>query len=139
MKKIKPLTLKIFLIIIFADILESAAEIFFKKSALATGISDITVRNLFPFVFKMFSSPILWIGIFIYIFNFLLWMAIYSRTELSVAFPVGSVIYIIVPIFSMFFLHENVTLTRWLGILVICVGIYLVSQSTSHEKVKNEA
>jgi len=139
MKKNTPLSLKIFFIIAFADILESAAEIFFKKGALATGISDITLHNVFPFVVKIFSSPMLWIGIFIYIFNFLLWMAIFSRIELSVAFPVGSVIYIIVPIFSMIFLHEHVTLVRWLGIFIICIGIYLVSQSTHRNEAKNEA
>ena len=139
MKKTTPLTLKIFLVIAFADLLESAAEILFKKGAISTGITDITMANFAPFILKIFSSPILWAGIAIYVFNFLLWMAVFSRIELSVAFPVGSVIYIIVPIFSMIFLHEHVTPVRWLGIVVICAGIYLVSQSTRHKEITHEA
>ncbi|MDD5730358.1 MAG: EamA family transporter [Candidatus Omnitrophica bacterium] len=132
------LTLKIFSLIIITDILESVAELFFKKGATATGMENITLHNFLYFTLKIFSVPSLWVGILFYVINFLLWMVVLSKIELSVAFPVGSATYIFVPILSMIFLHEKVGLMRWFGVFLIIIGVYFISKSTRIKKVINE-
>jgi len=37
--------------------------------------------------------------------------------------------YVLVALFSLFLFKEDVTALRWLGIIVICVGVFLVSRS----------
>ncbi len=134
----KQLTTKVFALIVMTDLLEAAAEVFFKKGALATGITDITPHSFIPFVIKIFSTPVLWGGIGIYIMNFFLWMAVLARVDLSVAFPVGSTTYILTPILAMIFLHEKVGLMRWGGIIMVTIGIYLVSQTPETREENNE-
>jgi len=123
--------LKVIFLIISTDIIESVAELFFKRGALSTGIKEVTLANFFTFCQHLVNSPNTWIGVFFYILNFFLWIAVLSRADLSFAFPVGSTTYIIVPILSIFFLHEKVTLVRWAGIGLIIAGILLVAQSNN--------
>jgi drug/metabolite transporter (DMT)-like permease len=131
MKKNKgALTLKIFFLIILTDVVESVAELFFKKGALATGMENVGLRNFSAFTLKILSVPSVWMGILFYAMNFFLWMAVLSRVDLSVAFPIGSATYIIVPILSMLFLHEKVFFLRWVGIILIIMGVYYISKST---------
>ncbi len=115
--KIKQLTLKIFLLIAANDLLDTAAQLLMKKG----------VHHLFgP------ASPemlLFWIGLAIYLSNFFLWMYILSKVDLSVALPMASSSYILIPIAAIFFLHEFVSPLRWLGLVLIMLGIYFVSRS----------
>ena len=124
------LTFKILFLILMTDVVESVAELFFKKAALATGIADVNIHNLGIFALKIISSPAMWSGAFVYFINFLMWIVVLSRLDLSVAFPIGATTYIFVPLLSMLFLHEKVMAGRWVGIGFIIIGILLVSQST---------
>jgi drug/metabolite transporter (DMT)-like permease len=128
------LTLKIFSLILLTDLLESVAELFFKKGALATGIENVTLANFWLFTLHIISASYLWIGIFLYILNFFVWMTVLSRLDLSVAFPTASASYILIPLLSMIFLHEKIFLLRWVGIILIIIGILFISKST---KVKH--
>ena len=133
-KKSNLFLLKIFFLIFLADTAESIADLFFKKSTLITGISDITLHNLFHFTSQLLSIPMLWVGIGVYFINFLLWIIALSKVDLSVAFPIGCTTFVIVPILSMIFLHEHVGGLQWLGIAAIIVGVFLVSKSTKQNQ-----
>ena len=134
MKKIKSgLTSKVFFLIIATDVLESIAELFFKKAAAATGIPNVALHNFLEFSLRIFTLPALWVGILFYCLNFFLWIAVLSRADLSAAFPIGSTTYIIVPVLSMLFLKEKVLLLRWAGITLIIIGICFISKSTRVE------
>lgn len=56
----------------------------------------------------------------------LFWLAVLSRANLSVAYPVLAIGYVLVALFAYFFLKEPMSLTRWLGIGAIMVGVILV-------------
>ncbi len=132
MKKLNTgiLTLGIFWLVIFSDLLESLGELFYKKAALAPGIDNITLINLTSFISGILHNGYLWIGIGLYILNFFFWITALSKADLSVVYPVGSTNYIIVMILSMVFLHEQISPLRWLGVAFIIVGIYFIFQST---------
>jgi drug/metabolite transporter (DMT)-like permease len=55
---------------------------------------------------------------------------ILSKIDLSVAVPIASFSYILVPVVSIVFLHEQITALRWLGVLFVLVGVVLVSLSS---------
>ena len=118
-----------FLLIVMTDICESMAQTCFKKGLIQTGITSVNLQNLVEFLLASASSPFVWAGILIFIVNFFLWFAVLSRIDLSVAFPIGSTSYILVPIFSMVFLNETISPMRWVAIILIIAGIHYVSQS----------
>ena len=124
-----PLTFKIFLLILLNDLGDSLAQFLMKKGLLQTGVEAGSWQGTIAFLAHNVSSPIIWMGIIVYALNFFLWIVILSRIDLSVAMPIGSTTYLIIPLLAMFFLKEQVTLTRWFGITLIVVGIYFVSQS----------
>ncbi len=131
------LTFKIFLMILFNDLGDSFAQLLMKKGLLQTGIEVVTWQTAIEFFVRNASSPLVWAGIIVYALNFFIWIAILSHIDLSVAIPIGSTTYLIIPLLALFFLKEQITLLRWSGIGLIVAGVYFVTKSTdfSSEKV----
>ena len=130
------LTIRIILLIVLMGIIESFADLFMKKGLISTGISSVGFHNLLEFISGNALSILIWFGILMYIINFLIWLTVLSKVQLSIAFPVVSVSYIFAPIPAIVFLNENVGFLRWLGIASIIAGIYFLSRSSRKEAVK---
>ena len=132
----KKVTFKILLLLIASDILETGVHFFFKKSTL--GASRIPVSDLVTavvFLKAVFSSGFLWTGLLIVAAVFIIWSMVLSKIDLSVAVPIASFSYILVPLVSIIFLHEKITAGRWLGVFFVLLGVILVSLS-SKERMK---
>lgn len=56
----------------------------------------------------------------------LFWLAVISRTNLSIAYPLLAIGYVLVALFAFFVLKEPMSLTRWVGIAAIMGGVVLV-------------
>lgn len=133
----KKITLKILFLLISSDMLETAIHFFFKKSALTQ--AEFTVVDLASAVFflkAVFSSPFLWVGLSMVVGVFIIWSTILSKIDLSVAVPIASFSYILVPVVSIIFLHEKVTILRWVGIFFILLGVVFVSLSSKEKAAK---
>ena len=109
--KLGQVSISVFILIIMIDICDTAATLFLKEGSVH------------------FNIIFLSLGILAYIINFILWMKVLSKVDLSIALPLASASYILVPIISVLFLHEQVGLVRWLAISLIIIGIYFISQS----------
>jgi undecaprenyl phosphate-alpha-L-ara4N flippase subunit ArnE len=132
----KKLTITILSFLIFSDFLETFTNFCFKKSALNAdrlGISSFS--ELIIFLKTVSLSPYLWIAFLSVFLTFVIWSTILSKIDLSVAVPIASFSYILVPVVSIIFLHEQIGLLRWLGILLILTGVIFVSLSTEEKGV----
>ena len=127
----KKVTLKILFLLIASDILETAVQFFFKKSALVQhGFAVVDLASAVIFLKAVFVSPFLWAGLFTVVMVFVIWSSVLSKIDLSVAVPIASFSYIFVPLASIIFLHEKISVLRWLGIFFILAGVILVSLSS---------
>jgi len=127
----KHVTLKILLFLIFTDLLETFAQFCFKKSAIPAAFLGLhTFADAITFLKTVIPSPFLWVGLICVLLIFVSWSAILSKIDLSVAVPVASFSYIAVPVVSMVFLGETISVTRWFGICFILAGVILVSMSS---------
>lgn len=132
----KRITLKILAILISTDFLETFTQFCFKKSAVTGSQLDVaTLAEILVFLKVVFLSPFLWLGLFSVLFTFIIWSTILSKIDLSVAVPVCSFSYILVPITSIIFLHEKVSLLRWSGIIFILLGVIFVSLSSKEKEI----
>ena len=132
----KSLTLKILIFLIFSDILETLTHLLFKKGALTQDHLDVnTVSAGLAFLGGVFSSPFLWLGLASVLCTFIIWSTILSKIDLSVAVPIASFSYILIPLSSALFLGESVSLSRWIGVIFILVGVFFVSLSTKESEV----
>jgi drug/metabolite transporter (DMT)-like permease len=127
----KKVTLRILLLLIACDILETAIHFFFKKSVLAQSNKVIVdIATAVEFLKVIFVSPFLWIGLFAVAAVFIIWSTVLTKIDLSVAVPIASFSYILIPLVSIIFLHEQITVLRWLGVFFVLAGVILVSLSS---------
>ena len=127
----KKVTFKILLLLITCDILETAVHFFFKKSALAQSSKVIVdLATAVEFLKATFTSPFLWIGLFAVVAVFIIWSMVLTKIDLSVAVPIASFSYILVPLVSIIFLHEQINILRWLGVFFVILGVIFVSLSS---------
>jgi len=131
----KRLTLKVIAFLAFTDILETATQFCFKKSALTqSGFEIKALSDVFNFLAGAFLSGYLWLGFLSVLLTFIIWSTILSKVDLSVAVPVASSSYVLIPIVSIILLHEKVTLLRWSGIFFILLGVIFVSMSSKEKR-----
>lgn len=113
--------MKIVFLTILNSLLMAAGQMLWKKGVTGqsiTGIGGMLQVLLSPFVIS---------GIFVYGFTTLLWLYILSKAEISYVYPIQSIVFIFVLVGSVIFFKETVSLNRWIGVVVICLGVYLVS------------
>ena len=75
------------------------------------------------------ANPYVLAGIVFLVIFFLAHMVVLSWADLSYVLPMTSVGYILVTVLSWWWLGERVRPLRWLGTVVIIVGVALVSRT----------
>jgi multidrug transporter EmrE-like cation transporter len=79
-------------------------------------------------VIMIVNTPAIWIGMILFFISFLLWIKVLTKSELSYAYPMVSLGYIIVVILSLFLFNETVNLHKLIGILVIIAGVVIINK-----------
>lgn len=115
----------IFICIIFNVI----SQLLLKAGMNGIGYFDYTLSSLISVGLRAAMNPGIALGLLLYGLSFVLWLVVLSRLEVSLAYPLLSIGYIIMPFVSYLFLGETLSLSRVLGISVIIVGVFLVSRS----------
>lgn len=110
-------------------VLNTAAQLLLKTAMTTIGHFDFAWINFFPITFKIAFNPFFLGGLGCYVLSMLMWLMVLSRTDVSLAYPLTSIGFILTPLCAYFLLGESLTLPRIMGILVIVVGVYLVTRS----------
>jgi len=135
MRKKRPLTFLLFILIVSTDVLETIAQFCFKKTALLQHSAAITgISDALRFISVAVANPLLWLALLAIFVLFCLWITILSKVDLSVAVPVASFSYITIPLVSIIFFGEKIPFLRWIGIGFILLGVILVSLSSHRQK-----
>lgn len=85
--------------------------------------------DLISVFFRIFTSPTIWLGIGMLISFFVAYMLVLSWADYSYVQPASAVAYAMVAVLAHFVLHETVSPLRWLGVTVICMGVYVVGMT----------
>jgi multidrug transporter EmrE-like cation transporter len=119
-----------FALLLVAICLTVTGELLLKTGMNRYGELNVSMSTLVPTAVKLFTSP--WVvGGFVFVFSgALFWLAVLSRWNLSVAYPMLSISYVIGIAASIFILKEKVGPVQLLGVLVIILGVFLVSRSS---------
>ena len=107
----------------------TAAQLFLKKGLLVVGQFPQNFSELLPFFIKAYSNTYIISTVFLTLLTALAWILAVSRVQLSFVYPFMALSYVLVALFSLLIFKESVTALRWLGILIICLGVFLVSRS----------
>ena len=91
------------------------------------GISTIKPRELLSIAGQVLRNRSFLTGFLftvIYFFSFLL---VLSWADLSLVFPATALVYVTSTLGARFILRETVTLQRWAGTVLVCLGVALTS------------
>ena len=116
-----------YLLLLLSILLAVAGQLFMKQGMRMIG--TFPLAQLLPRLLSIVFNPFVFVGLGMFVISSVFWLAVLSRFNLSVAYPMVAMGYIIVALFSMWFFNEPVTWVRWLGIFAIVFGVILVSRS----------
>lgn len=77
---------------------------------------------------KLMFSPVVMIALVLYACTTMLWLYILSKADISFAYPIQALAFPIVMLISAFMFHEHIPMLRWVGVIVIFIGVLLVVQ-----------
>ncbi len=121
--------MKNFLLILVCVALGVCGQLLLKQGMSADPDRVDQASEVIPRLVQAFTNPVILLGFFCYGVSAALWLIVLTRNELSYAYPLLSMGYVLVVFLSRVFFQETVTTTRWLGTLVICVGVWLISRT----------
>jgi len=93
-------------------------------------LDDIRARSgLFGAIRAVLINPLFLMGAMCMALNFFTLLFTLSAVDLSLAGPASaSLTYVGNAIAAKLFLHENVDRRRWLAVLCVCAGVYLIGK-----------
>jgi drug/metabolite transporter (DMT)-like permease len=89
----------------------------------------VSLSGLPPVFVQAAFNPYILLGMLCYGLGFLVWLVVLAKAEVSYAYPLISLGYVFTAILARVLIGEAVTLSRMAGILIICLGVFLVARS----------
>ena len=115
------------LIILLVTATAATAHILLKIGMNEVGeINSDSIKTPGILIKQLLSTPAILAAIPVYAVSNIGWLIVLSKLNLSVAYPFLASLYIFIPVLSMVFLSESLTLQHWTGIIVIGIGIGIV-------------
>jgi len=110
-------------------LLNAGAQLLLKAGTNSVGVFEFSSSNILPVGVKLATEPHIVGGIGCYVISVVVWILALSRVEVSIAYPLLSIGYVVNAVAAWYLFGEAVTPMRLVGIGVIIVGVYLVARS----------
>ena len=112
-----------FSFIIFGVLLNAVAQLLLKAGARNVGEIHLTMQNLFSVGLKVASQLPIIVGLTCYVLSVVLWIIALSRVDVSIAYPMLSLGYVVTAVGAWYLFGEALSAQRLLAICVILVGV----------------
>ncbi len=110
-------------------LLNAGAQLLLKAGTNTVGVFAFSSANLVPVGWKLATEPHIMGGLACYVLSVIVWIMALSRVEVSIAYPMLSIGYVVNALAAWYLFGEAVSLTRLAGIGIIIVGVYIVARS----------
>lgn len=78
---------------------------------------------------RVFSNLKVLGGFAAYGVSSLFWIVVLSKIDLSLAYPMLALNYVLVPLAASLFLSEQVPGLRWVGMVIVVIGVIVISRT----------
>lgn len=110
-------------------LLNAGAQLLLKAGTNSIGAFEYSAANIVPIGWKLATEPHIVGGLSCYVVSVVVWIMALSRVEVSIAYPLLSVGYVVNAIAAYYLFGEAVTPMRLTGIAVIILGVWIVARS----------
>lgn len=118
-----------FSLVLCGVLLNAAAQLLLKAGTNAVGAFEFSRDNILPVGWKLASEPHIIGGLACYVVSVVVWIMALSRAEVSIAYPMLSIGYVVNAIAAWYLFGEAVTAMRMTGIGFIIIGVFIVARS----------
>lgn len=115
--------------VLVAVVLTAAAQLLLKAGADRLAPLPPSLSDAATFAIRIASEPHLIAGVGCYFVSMLFWIMALTRMEVSVAYPMLSLGYVLNAVAAHFLFGEAVGIQRLLGIGIIIVGVVVTARS----------
>src|SRR3984893_8509696 len=130
MKDSPGLHLKTYVLIFFIVLFAPLGNVLLSKGMKRVGSAKNWVPgDIFHVLANIITSGYIWLGIACLLTFFVAYMLVLTWADYSYVQPASSFSYAVVAMLGYFLLGEPVLPLRCIGILVICVGVFVVGQT----------
>lgn len=106
------------LLVFGATIIGAFGSLFLKKGSKDISFNIAGLITNYPLV----------LGIFLYVFSSVFYTIALKYGELTIIYPMTSLAYIWVALISIRFLDEKMNRYKWIGIILIIVGVVIITR-----------
>ncbi len=118
-----------FLLILGGVLLNACAQLLLKAGTNRVGQFDFQLANILPVGWKLATNPYIFGGLSCYVISVVVWIMALSRVQVSMAYPMLSIGYVVNALAAWWLFDESLSAMRLGGIAIIMVGVYLVAKS----------
>ncbi len=134
----KPLQVKTFLSILVMVIAGPLGNALLSKGMKHAGKLVIwPPSDALHTAFRVFGTGYIWLGVASLLTFFLANLLVLTWADYSFVLPASSIGYGVVALLGYFMLGEPVSPLRWLGIAIICLGVFVVGQTSPRSPEHN--
>ena len=125
----KRLRIKTLIMVLAMVVCAVVGDLMLKRGMSAAGAVQFTPAGLTHALGLMLTSAVIWLGICFLLGFMATQMTVMSWADYSYVMPAGAFGYALQTFLAVAVLHETVSAKRWIGVLLICVGVVLVGQT----------
>jgi multidrug transporter EmrE-like cation transporter len=116
-------------LILTGVLLNAAAQLLLKAGARAISDVAFSFANGWTLVERIALNPPILGGLACYVVSVVFWILALSRVDVSIAYPMLSIGYIVTAMAGWLLFAESLSVTRVAGIFIIIAGVWLVARS----------
>ena len=123
------MTLATFALILTGVMLNAGAQLLLKAGVTPLGELSVGLHNLLPTAVKVLTQWPIVAGLACYVVSVGVWIVGLSRVEVSIAYPMLSMGYVVNALLAWWLFGEALGPMRWAGMLLILAGVVVMARS----------
>jgi uncharacterized membrane protein len=121
--------IKTLVMILVMVLCANVGDLMLKRGMTKIGAVQLSPAGLEHAFRLTVTNGTIWIGILFLIGFTISYMTVMSWADYSYVMPAGAFGYALLTLLAVIFLHERVSGRRWIGVVLICIGVLLVGQT----------
>ena len=110
-------------------LLNAVAQLALKASVNETGVIGIDWQSIIASSGILVTNAWLWLGLGCYAVSVVVWILALSRVDVSIAYPMLSIGYVLSALAAWRLFDEPLGMSRIVGIGIIIIGVYVLARS----------
>ena len=123
------LRIKTLVMVLAMVVCANTGDLLLKRGMTNIGAVEFSGSGLAHAFRLTVSNPVIWLGILFLLGFMTCYMTVLSWADYSYVMPAGAFGYALLTFLAVIFLHESVSPRRWVGVILICIGVLLVGQT----------